>query len=64
MNLLQLKTVTCSTTANAQKFLSYINDTCSKYDIQSPVRQLCFLSQVSHESGGLFYTEELASGTA
>jgi putative chitinase len=28
------------------------------------MRQLCFLAQVGHESGGLFYTEELASGKA
>lgn len=48
----------------AQKFLPYINDTCTTYQINSPVRQLCFLAQVGHESGGLYYTEELASGAA
>lgn len=64
MTLSQLTAVACSATANAQKFMSYINDTCVKYDMLSPARQLCFLSQVSHESGGFFYTEELASGAA
>ena len=60
----QLKAVACTTTANAQIFLPYINDVCVKYAINTVARQLCFLSQVAHESGGLFYTEELASGTA
>lgn len=60
----QLQAVACTTAANAQIFLPYINDVCTKYDINTPARQLCFLAQVSHESGGLFYTEELASGTA
>lgn len=64
MTLSQLGTVACSALTNAQKFLPYLNDTCSKYDILSPVRQLCFLAQASHESGGLFYTEELADGEA
>ncbi len=60
----QLKAVACTTAANAQTFLPYLNDVFEKYDISSPARQLCFLAQVSHESGGLFYTEELASGAA
>lgn len=64
MTVTQLKSVACTATANAIRFLSYVNDTCSRYDIISPVRQLCFLAQASHESGGFFYTEELASGTA
>ena len=64
MTLSQLTSAACSATANAQKFLPYIAETCNRYGILSPVRQLCFLAQVSHESGGLFYTEELANGTA
>lgn len=64
MILSQLNAVACSAMSNSQKFLPYIDDACAKYNILSPVRQLCFLSQVSHESGGLFYTEELASGAA
>ena len=60
----QLKEATCSSFTNATKLLIYINDCCTKFDILSPVRQLCFLAQVGHESGGLFYTEELASGDA
>ena len=64
MNLLQLKAVACSAANNAQKFFLYLDDTCTRFGISSPVSQLCFLAQVSHESGGLFYTEELANGAA
>ena len=48
----------------AKKFLPYLIQTCEKYKIDTPARQLCFLAQVGHESAGLFYTEELASGRA
>lgn len=64
MNLGQIKEATCSATVCAEKFMQFINDTCNKYQINTPVRQLCFLAQLGHESGGLFYTEELASGAA
>src|ERR1700754_2491489 len=64
MTVQQLQAAACTSTASAQTFLSYFNDTLVKYNISTPARQLCFLAQVSHESGGLFYTEELASGTA
>ncbi len=64
MTLGQIKEATCASTINAQKFMSFINDTCVKYDISTPIRQLCFLAQVGHESGSLFFTEELASGAA
>lgn len=60
----QIKEAACAATVYAEKFMQYINDTCDKYLINTPVRQLCFLAQVGHESGGLFYTEELASGAA
>ena len=60
----QIKAATGATAANATKFMDAINATCTKYDISTPIRQLCFLAQVGHESGGLFYTEELASGAA
>ena len=62
MTLGQIKESTCSSTASASKFMAFINDTCDKFDISTPIRQLCFLAQVGHESGSLFFTEELASG--
>jgi putative chitinase len=58
-----LKATVCSK-SNAEKFLQPIVETCEKYEINTPARRLCFLAQVGHESGGLFYTEELASGKA
>ena len=60
----QIKAATGATTANAQKFAPFINDTCTRFKINTPVRGLCFLAQLGHESGGLFFTEELASGKA
>ena len=64
MTLQQIKSATGSTANNAQKFLDAINETCEKFSINTPIRQLCFLSQVGHESGGLYYTKEIASGKA
>ncbi len=64
MTTAQLKSIACTTVANAQIFEPYILNTLSLYNIDTPVRQLCFIAQVAHESGGLFYTEELASGQA
>lgn len=48
----------------AEALLPYIIETCEMFEINTLKRQLAFLSQVGHESGGLFYTEELASGEA
>ena len=64
MTLGQVKEATCAPTTCAEKFLLHINETCEKFEINTAVRQLCFLAQVGHESGGLFFTEELASGDA
>ena len=64
ISLEQLIAATVCSKANAQKFLKPIADTCDKYGINTPARILCFLAQVGHESGGLYYTEELASGKA
>jgi putative chitinase len=64
MTLGQIKETACSSTLNAQKFMDFINDTCNMFEINTPARQLCFLAQVGHESGSLFFTEELASGAA
>ncbi|MFT3908928.1 MAG: glycoside hydrolase family 19 protein [Ferruginibacter sp.] len=50
--------------SNAKLFLDAVNLTLDQFEINTAIRQLCFLSQVGHESGGLFFTEELASGQA
>lgn len=64
LTLGQLKEATCAKSAYASKFLPYIITTCDRFSIITPSRILNFLAQVGHESGGLFYTEELASGSA
>ena len=64
LTALQLKYATGATPKTAEKFLSCIADACTTYSINTPVRQICFLSQLGHESIGLFYTEEIASGKA
>lgn len=62
MTLGQLKEATCCPSSCAEKFLPHILEACNLFQINTPIRQLCFLAQVGHESGGLYYTEELASG--
>jgi len=64
MTTSQIKAVGCTAGANVQSLLPYLADACAKFGIISPASQLCFLAQVSHESGSFFYTEELASGAA
>lgn len=64
LTLGQLKEATCAKSAYASKFLPYVIETCDRFSINTPSRMLSFLAQVGHESGGLFYTEELASGSA
>ena len=59
---LQIKAATGASTLNADKFSSFINDTCARFQINTPIRALCFLAQIGHESGGLFFTQEIASG--
>ncbi len=64
LNLDQVLKATICSKSNAEKFLQAICDTCQHYEINTPARQLAFLAQLGHESGGLYYTEELASGRA
>lgn len=45
-------------------FTPIIKDVMERYGINTPLRQLHFLSQVGHESGELRYQQELASGAA
>ncbi|MDI9311712.1 MAG: glycoside hydrolase family 19 protein [Limnohabitans sp.] len=58
----QLINATNSKEEFAKKFYPFINQTMEKYEINTPIRQLTFLAQIGHESGGLYYTEEIASG--
>jgi putative chitinase len=45
-------------------FIQPLNDTMTEFDISTPARQAAFLAQVTHESGSLQYTREIASGDA
>ena len=48
----------------ATVWLPYFNQYFPKYGLTTKERIASFLSQVGHESGGLLYTEEIASGDA
>lgn len=43
---------------NADEYLPWLNMTMLKYDINTPVRQAMFLSQIAHESGNFCAVQE------
>lgn len=45
-----------------EKYYSPLSIKMPAYDINTPLRQAHFLAQVTHESGSLRYSEEIASG--
>jgi putative chitinase len=62
LSALEISKMTGSTLSKAEQFASYLNDAMAQNGINTPARILAFLSQIGHESGGLKYTEEIASG--
>ena len=50
--------------AKAQEYLPHLNRAMQEAGINTPQRQEQFLAQLGHESGGLRYMEEIASGAA
>lgn len=52
------------TAERAALFAPLLDAACQHYGITSPVRLAAFLAQIGHESGGLRYVRELASGEA
>jgi len=48
----------------AEVYVPYMNTYFKEFGIDSPIKVCHYLAQVLHESGGLRYTEELASGSA
>ena len=48
----------------ASQWLESINKAMAKYEINTELRMAHFLAQIGHESGGLIYVRELASGKA
>jgi putative chitinase len=59
-----VKRLTGASDSVAQIWLPYFNKYLPKYGINTNERIVAFLSQLGHESGGLLYTEEIASGDA
>ena len=60
----QIIKATGSNAGRVSVLLPYFNMVFEKFQINTTKRQLAFLAQLGHESAGLYYTEELASGDA
>lgn len=52
------------TQERALLFARALAEACERFDINTPARLAAFLAQIGHESGGLRYVSELASGEA
>ena len=64
LTLEQLQHIMPHAGPRAKVFLGPINDTMDEFEINTPLRQAAFLSQICVESGSLRYVSEIASGTA
>ena len=49
--------------ADIDLFFESLNKAMAEFEINTPVRIAAFLAQIAHESGSLFYKEEIASGS-
>ncbi len=59
-----IQQITGSTAERAEKYGDGLRQAMQKFEINTPARALAFLAQIGHESGGLKYNEEIASGSA
>jgi putative chitinase len=50
--------------STAHRYITFLNAALIHYNISSPLRQAHFFTQILHESGMLFYTQEIADGSA
>lgn len=60
----QLLAIMPTARQRADQWLAPLNGAMAEFQINTPLRQAAFLSQVAHESGELRYVRELASGAA
>lgn len=65
MNQEQLQRIFPQTPSSTiSRFVEPLNTTMEYYAINTLLRQAAFIAQIGHESGGLRYKEEIASGKA
>lgn len=64
ITLEQLHAILANAGPRASVFLAPLNDAMVEFSIDTPPRAAAFLAQLAHESGGLRYVAELASGKA
>jgi putative chitinase len=50
--------------STAHRYITFLNAALIRYNISTPLRQAHFFTQILHESGMLFYTQEIADGSA
>lgn len=53
-----------TTYTTVEPYISFLNEYCPKYEINTPLRLSAFLAQVGHESGRFRFPEEIAKGDA
>lgn len=64
INAVQLSFVMQCSLQRASRWVMQLNSAMQRFDIDNALRQAHFLAQIGHESGGLVYVRELASGSA
>lgn len=64
LDLPQLQAIMPASRLRASIYLVPLDDAMTEFGIDTPARQAMFLAQVCHESGGLRYVRELATGAA
>lgn len=64
MTLDQLNQIMPHANNRASLFLDSLNNAMDEFEINTPARRASFLAQIGHESGQLYYVEEIASGKA
>jgi putative chitinase len=58
LNIEYLMAATGASREHSARFLPFLQETCERYEINTPKRIAGFLSQIGHESGGLARLEE------